>query len=1033
MFGSSGTTSSGGFGSTTQTTGGFGSTGGGLFGPKPASGGIFGGTNNTTTSQPSGGLFGTTGTAGFGNQQQSTGFGNTQTAGGGLFGQNNQPKTGLFGQQTSNNASGGLFGNTAGSGGFGTNSGSLFNTNNQNQNQTQQNTGNSLFGNQQQQTSASNPFASNTSTSFGGGFGSNVNNNKPGLFNNTNTGATGGGLFNNTNTQNNQQQSSGVFGDTNNNNNNSGGGLFGQKPAAGGFGNQTNNTTGGGLFNQGQQNQSTGLFGNNQAQQRSSMFGSGNTGSGLLGGANNQGGTNSLFGGQNTNQQNSGGSLFGNNNNNNSNNNMSSSFGPQPNTLQPPQAFTASINDPIPYGSASIFHGLPPPPQFNPGPIATPITSGHKTRKPAVLPQSKLNPSISSRLITPQKRGGFGFSYSTYGTPSSASSVSSTPGTLTNSLLGSSIGRSLGKSFSTSNLRRTYDGDSESIMAPGAFSASNSRYSTSGSMRRLTIDRSLKTDLFSTPTVSGQSSPDKYDSGRTPSILKKKVSFDATTVGGNGNTNGLTNGVSDNSPTPSAQEQGYLRSSTAPRANGRANGSNGATAQSQLEMSQVKGNELAIVHEDDSQELTRGPPASRLRQDQSDPEPGRYWIKPSIPELKKMSRDQLKQLSGVQIGREHCGFCAFDEPVDMTTVDLDNIFGTIAVISVRSLTIYPKDVRKPPVGKGLNVPSIITMANSWPRKRDKRTPSYETSGARFDKHVGRLSRHDGTEFIRYDKETGEWIFRVPHFTTYALDYDDDDDQSMAESMQSGILSEVLPSSQLSTPKAQFGGMLSKSSVQGSSVFAEDDTQASSEPEDTFEFKKKRLFPGAFDDLPAFDDDREMEEVKEDGQSFLGDRSVVSGSEEEDEPSEQEEADVVENQSLIVRDMDVDMVGSFPGLDSPPDTFPKSILKATRSGDNELGTPRKPGVTLGDDWTEQLQRTISPRKQDRQALRASQALLFRVQNFDVPDLARGSKPKTDTGEIATSIDLMNSLFGKEEARRSVVGTRKQNGSYKGFEV
>ena len=723
-----------------------------------------------------------------------------------------------------------------------------------------------------------------------------------------------------------------------------------------------------------------------------------------------------------------GGSILG-------NNNMPSLFGPQQNVLQPPQALVASLNDPAPYGNASIFHGLPPPPQFNPGPIATPISGGLKTRKPAVLPQYKLNPSMSSRLITPQKSG-FGFSYTTYGTPSSASSISSTPGAFRSSLLGSSIGRSLGKSFSTSNLRRTFDADSDSILAPGAFSASGSRFSGSGSLKRLTIDRSLRTDLFNTSAIPGLPSSDKNELARSPSILKKKVSFDATTVGGNGNVSNagsLSNGSVDESPTPSAKEQGYLRSSSSSRLNGRANGSIFGASQAQSEMTQVKGNELAIVHEDESPETSKPRTTNRAPQDHSDPQPGRYWIKPSMSELKKMSRDQLKKLSGVEIGRENCGFCAFDEPVDMTTVDLDKIFGVIAQITVRSLTIYPKDVKKPPVGKGLNVPSTITLANSWPRQRDKKTPSYETTGTRYNKHIDRLSKVINTDFVRYDKDTGEWIFRVPHFTTYALDYDDDDDQSVVDGMQSSVLSEVPPTLQLSTPEVRPGHIFPHSAVQEDSIFTEDETQGSSEPEDTFEYKTKRSFPGAFDDLPTFDNDQEMEEAKQNGQSFLDERSVVSVSDDEDEPSEQAQLDVAEDKSLVVQDEDVEMIGAFPTVDNPPEMFPKSILKASRFEDNGPGTPQRSGLNLGDDWTEQLQRTISPRKQDRRLLRESQALLFRVQDFDPPKTQGNPNSKKDGEEIATSIDLMNSLFGKEEARKSVVGTRKQNGSSKGFQV
>jgi len=80
--------------------------------------------------------------------------------------------------------------------------------------------------------------------------------------------------------------------------------------------------------------------------------------------------------------------------------------------------------------------------------------------------------------------------------------------------------------------------------------------------------------------------------------------------------------------------------------------------------------------------------------------------------------------------------------------------------------------------------------------------------------------------------------------------------------------------------------------------------------------------------------------------------------------------------------------------------------------------------------EQLRRTVSPKKQDRQALRQDQALLSTEQgDGKLPKLARGAG--TEGGEINTSLDLMNSLFGKEEARRSK--SAKNASGQKGLKV
>lgn len=700
---------------------------------------------------------------------------------------------------------------------------------------------------------------------------------------------------------------------------------------------------------------------------------------------------------------------------------------------------TASIFDRNPYGSSSIFSGLPPPPQVNLGPIATPISAGqNKPKKYAPLPQYKINPTMSSRLVTPQKRG-FGFSYSTYGTPSSASSAASTPIGLGNSLLGSSIGRSLGKSFSTSNLRRNYDNDVESILSPGAFSATSTRHSGAGSLKRLTIDRSLRTDLFGSQAVAALPSPDKGDQSRQQSILKKKVSFDATTFGGNGsqvesNEAGNNSGnSSESNATPSAQEQGHNQSSS--RTNGRSSGSKPQAASNQPEMEQVKGNELAIVHEDGSPESSSTTTNNQhTNGDQIDPEPGRYYMKPSREHLRKMPRDKLKKVSGFEVGRERCGHVVFDQPVDLTTVDIDGIFGSIAVITLRSLTVYPQNDKKPPVGKGLNVPSTITLENSWPRQRDRIRPSYEKSGPKFNKHVDRLRKVVGTEFVNYNKDTGEWVFRVPHFTTYALDYDDDN-TSEVDTFQASGLNE-LPNSP--TPKPRYTPK-PRQSAQESSMLSEETSHFSSTGlEDTFEFRKKRLFPGAFDDVPAFDDDQEMEEVQRNEQSFLGKDSAPTPSDSgAEEPSDfPMEHDQSQGRSLVIQDNDVDMVGAFPQGVGPDDdemhdegALPKSILKASQM---DFGTPGRSMINMGDDWAEQLQTTLSPRKQDRQALRQSQARLFKESVGEPEETPTAQAPPRDAKGFATSIDLMNSLFGKEQARKSGHGV-KQTGKGKGFEV
>lgn len=1077
LFGQAPTTSNSPFGTTqpAQSAFGTGNTGGSLFNTKPGtSGGLFGQGNAASTSQQSGGIFGTTGgtTASFGSGNGTgSGFG----TGSGIFGGNNQQQ-----QQQSKPFSFGQTTATTG-GGFGTGTTGFGSTNNTT------NTSGGIFGNtgqtnstfgqtQQQQPAQPNPFGgfgaqnqnqTNGQSAFGAFGNQQQQEQKPGgLFGNSTANNQGGaGLFGNLNQNNQPQGSSGsLFG--NNNNQSSGSSLFAPKPAATGGNlfstpNTANSNQVGGLFsgfgnnnnnaNQNQQNQVGSLFGNaNQQQKPGGLFGgsTGGTGGSLFGNLNNNNNNNNqqstggnMFGTNNQQQQQQGGSIFGNTNNNQG----SSLFGnsqqqpQQPNALAPPQVFNASLVDPNnAYGSPSIFSGLPPPPVAV-GPLATPINMKQKTKKSAILPHYKMAPNAASRLATPQKRG-FGFSYSSYGTPGSATSNASTPGGLSSSLMFGSIGRGLGKSLSTSNLRRNFDSESESILTPGAFSAGSSRYGGAGSLKRLTIDRSLRTpDLFGeNGSLPALPSPEKSDQSKQPGILKKKVSFDASAVGGNGgNLDGVqvngANGVNGvdmtTSATPSAEEQGFLRSPS--RGQGRLNGAKPNGVAQQPEMEQVRGNELAIVHEDESSEPSSSSNSrASFQTPQDDQQPGAYWMKPSENELLTLSKEQRKQVSNFSVGREGCGRVEFNKPVDLSFTDLKDIYGNIVLIELRSLTVYPDQTKKPALGKGLNVPSTIYLANSWPRQKDRRTLLPEKSGPRFNKHVDRLRKVGGTEFVRYEKDTGIWVFRVPHFTTYGFDYEEDE-ASEGESLQTSVLSE-LPGTPTPVSRAIRNDRTPTATAftHGSIGSDNEFSGISSSPEDTFEFRRKKILPGAFEDheeILDYEHDK-VESIHKDD-SFLEELLAVSPSDSgEDEPSEnQHENDEIEDRSLAIRgedeDTEMEMAGAFPSpnIDEGP---PKSLVQLG------YGTPGKGTINVHGDWAEELQRTISPKKQDRQALRETQARLLKDRDVNEKNTPNAKLSGNYKGsKLSTPIDLMNSLFGQEQSRtngRNAKQATKGNG-------
>ncbi|KAH9864074.1 hypothetical protein J1614_010007 [Plenodomus biglobosus] len=988
--GNTGTTTSG-FGQNTGSA--FGAnnntSGGGLFGQaKPATGGLFGGSNTTATTGTGGGLFGggstTNTTGGFGSG--GGGFGAaTNTSGGGLFGQAKPAATGgLFGGSgTATNTTTTPFGGSANTGAFG-----------------QSNTGGGLFGQQNNQTSTTSAFgANNASTNTGGGlfgggstgafgqnnqtqpqaqtsgglfgggsaFGQNNQQNQPkpgGLFGaSTTTPATGGGLFGQSNTQ--TQPSGGLFGGSTTTNNNTGGGLFGQKPAAttgGLFGGNTAGNTGqssGGLFG--------GLGTQNNTQQ--------NTSGGLFGSQNNQQKPGGLFGGS-TSNTNTGGSLFGNmGQNNNQQSTMGGSLFSSQNQQPQQQAnnnslFGASgsslLNTSMttnPYGNDALFAGLATPTQ-SPGPIATPLSSSQKNKRSAILPQHKLNPAASTRLLTPQNKrpGGYGFSYSTYGTPASGQSQNSP--SFAGSLFAGS--RSLSKSLSASNLRNTFNPET-SILAPGAFSTTGRTFGN-GSLKKLNVNRSINTriPLFDEPA-------------------QKRVSF-----AGGESTNGDTNG--ETALVVREEEE-----DASPRA---VNGDSGRETP-RPQMQQVNGTELSRVPED--RVLTPKSSSSVNAQSGDGTKPGEYWSSPSVAELKRMSRQDLQSVPNFIVGRHNVGQITFNcgKPVDLSEVNLDKLFGDIVQLTPRNATVYGETctcLPKPPLGSALNQPSEIVLCNSWPRS--------SKSGKKDVKHLERLKRVSGTTFVGYNPANGEWTFTVPHFSSYGLndeDYSDDEEES-------SFLSDV-PDTPAQQQQQQHHSSQMTSTPQEESFVS---PQSQSSPDDTFDFKKgmrsRTGVPGGFGDETVYEDDGATEDSN--SQSFLGQRSVGSLDGQQDaDYTDESESELSHDQDMADSDSGpIQTTEQAPAKDDPfRDTLkPKSILKGTQVLRPGMGTPAKAKPVFDDDWANQLQRTISPRKQDRQVLRESQGNVLKEQDFSVSQFAQtfgGGR------QMTTAMDLMDSLFGE----------------------
>jgi nuclear pore complex protein Nup98-Nup96 len=294
--------------------------------------------------------------------------------------------------------------------------------------------------------------------------------------------------------------------------------------------------------------------------------------------------------------------------------------------------------------------------------------------------------------------------------------------------------------------------------------------------------------------------------------------------------------------------------------------------------------------------------------------------------------------------------------------------------------------------------------------------------------VERLKRVGNTEFVDYEKQTGTWVFRVPHFTTYGLDYGDE-----GESLDQSTLS-ALPDNP--TPKAQGPTQSSMAhhespvldstiSIDASSL----DGSATGIEDDTFEFKKRKLVPGAFGNQGGID----LEEMgsEEELELFAGDESVGSNSD-NDSIEQTESEGLAESEGGLHQD-EIEMAGAYPiGDDTMEQATGGGSLKSTfQRLSRPQESPAKVRLDLSGNWTEQLQRTISPRKQDRQALREMQGNLFTGRNGMDNPKAKAVADDREKGFV-TSIDLMNSLF-RQPGGAGPSRDKKLDRKTKGFEV
>ncbi|KAI8640494.1 nucleoporin autopeptidase-domain-containing protein [Parasitella parasitica] len=139
-----------------------------------------------------------------------------------------------------------------------------------------------------------------------------------------------------------------------------------------------------------------------------------------------------------------------------------------------------------------------------------------------------------------------------------------------------------------------------------------------------------------------------------------------------------------------------------------------------------------------------------------------YYISPTLDTLASMPKEGLKQVQNLVVGRRGYGEVRYEQPVDLSDVNLEDIMGNIVVIEEKTVVVYPDQDSKPPEGVQLNLPATVKIENCFSHDKNTGAPIKDPSHPRFRLFKDRLCKRENVEFVDY-KDNGEWTFKVKGF------------------------------------------------------------------------------------------------------------------------------------------------------------------------------------------------------------------------------------------------------------------------------
>jgi hypothetical protein len=148
------------------------------------------------------------------------------------------------------------------------------------------------------------------------------------------------------------------------------------------------------------------------------------------------------------------------------------------------------------------------------------------------------------------------------------------------------------------------------------------------------------------------------------------------------------------------------------------------------------------------------------------------YVEPTLAELSKLSEEELAAVPYFAVGHEEHGWVRWDGETDVRGLRLDDIVH----FSSGEVSVYPEeewdgseDRVKPEVGSGLNKPAVVCLARVFPLDEEGKQLTEPSDVRRFrDRLEAATNSMDSAEFLAYEEEEGNWVFRVAHFSRYGL-------------------------------------------------------------------------------------------------------------------------------------------------------------------------------------------------------------------------------------------------------------------------